>query len=172
VVGFFFGRRIRHQVKSSHAHSFEEDCVSLKLKNPVHADEESHLSLGFLEKDVMEVVWVGGQWSVRDVLLKLKRKLAYTTVMTTLDRLFKKGILQRHKADRAFLYSTCFSREEWERKRAASLLAGFLSGPLPARDLLLSSLVDAVGEHDVMLLERLERKIRDKRKELAEGERR
>ena len=172
MVGFFSGQRIGHQVKFTQSHFLEEVSVFLKLEDPVHADEESHLSLGFLEKDVMEVLWVGGQWSVRDVVPKLKRNLAYTTVMTTLDRLFKKGILQRHKADRAFLYSTRFSREEWERKRAGSLLAGFLSGPRPARELLLSSLVDAVGEHDAQLLEQLEEKIRDKRKKLAEGEQR
>jgi predicted transcriptional regulator len=127
------------------------------------------LLLGFLEKDVMEVLWSGGQWSVRDVVQKLERRLAYTTVMTTLDRLFKKGILQRQKVDRAFLYSSAFPREEWERRRAGSLLAGFLNGPRPARELLLSSLVDAVGEHDAQLLERLEEKIRSKRMQLAEG---
>ena len=106
---------------------------------------------------------------MRDVVQKLERRLAYTTVMTTLDRLFKKGILQRQKVDRAFLYSSAFPREEWERRRAGSLLAGFLNGPRPARELLLSSLVDAVGEHDAQLLERLEEKIRSKRMQLAEG---
>jgi len=141
----------------------------LKLPISERPDEGSHLLLGFLEKDVMEVLWSGGQWSVRDVVQKLERRLAYTTVMTTLDRLFKKGILQRQKVDRAFLYSSAFPREEWERRRAGSLLAGFLNGPRPARELLLSSLVDAVGEHDAQLLERLEEKIRSKRMQLAEG---
>ena len=141
----------------------------MKLPISERPDEGSHLLLGFLEKDVMEVLWSGGQWSVRDVVQKLERRLAYTTVMTTLDRLFKKGILQRQKVDRAFLYSSAFPREEWERRRAGSLLAGFLNGPRPARELLLSSLVDAVGEHDAQLLERLEEKIRSKRMQLAEG---
>ena len=141
----------------------------MKLPISERPDEGSHLLLGFLEKDVMEVLWSGGQWSVRDVVQKLERRLAYTTVMTTLDRLFKKGILQRQKVDRAFLYWSAFPREEWERRRAGSLLAGFLNGPRPARELLLSSLVDAVGEHDAQLLERLEEKIRSKRMQLAEG---
>ncbi len=117
----------------------------------------------------MEVLWTGGTWSVRDVVQKLQRKLAYTTVMTTLDRLFKKGMLDRQKAERAFLYSAALSRGEWERKRAGNLLADLLAGSQPSRELLLSSLVDAVGEHDAQLLEQLEEKIRDKRRELAES---
>jgi hypothetical protein len=46
------------------------------------------------------------------------------------------------------------------------LVAGFLSGPNPSRELLLSCLLDAVGEHDATLLDDLEKKIRIRRKEL------
>jgi predicted transcriptional regulator len=88
--------------------------------------------------------------------------------MTTMDRLFKKGLLGRIKSERAFLYSPALSRSDWERKRAGSLLADLLAGSQPSRELLLSSLVDAVGDHDAQLLDRLEEKIRTKRRELAE----
>ncbi len=115
----------------------------------------------------MEVLWNGGERSVRDVAEQLDRKLAYTTVMTTLDRLFKKGLLDRQKSDRAFLYTPRISHEEWERQRAGDLVAGLLAGSQPSRELLLSSLVDAVGQHDINLLEQLEEKIRRKRKELS-----
>ena len=131
-------------------------------------EEGPQTSLGFLELDVMDVLWAGGQWSVRDVAERLERKLAYTTVMTTLDRLFKKGLLERVKSERAFLYSPAPSRVDWERKRAGDLLADLLAGPKPSRELLLSSLVDAVSDHDAQLLEQLEEKIRNKRRELAE----
>jgi predicted transcriptional regulator len=86
--------------------------------------------------------------------------------MTTLDRLFKKGLLDRHKSDRAFVYSPQLSRQEWDRRRAGNLVAGFLSGPNPSRELLLSCLLDAVREHDAALLDELEKKIRSRRKEL------
>jgi len=123
--------------------------------------------LGPLEIQVMEVVWAHGESSVRDVVDKLDNRLAYTTVMTTLDRLFKKGLLDRYKSERAFVYSARLSSQEWERQRAGNLVAGFLAGPQPARELLLSSLVDAVGHYDSMLLDALEEKIRNKRRELA-----
>lgn len=125
------------------------------------------LLLGPLEVEVMEVLWNGGERSVRDVADLLDRKLAYTTVMTTLDRLFKKGLLDRQKSERAFLYSPRVSRQDWERQRAGDLVAGLLAGSSPSRELLLSSLVDAVGQHDISLLEELEEKIRRKRKELS-----
>jgi predicted transcriptional regulator len=123
--------------------------------------------LGPLEMRVMAVLWSAGQSSVRDVVEKLERKLAYTTVMTTLDRLFKKGLLDRQKSERAFLYLPRLSSQEWERRRAGDLVAGFLAGPQPSRELLLSSLVEAVGQHDAVLLDELEEKIRKKRKELS-----
>ncbi len=118
----------------------------------------------------MEVLWGGGRWSVHDVVDKLDRKLAYTTIMTTLDRLFKKGLLERKKSRRAFLYSQALSREQWELQRVGSLLAGLLKGSQSAPELLLSSLIDMVGERDAQLLIHLEEKVRNKRKELAETE--
>jgi predicted transcriptional regulator len=125
------------------------------------------LMLGPLEIQVMEVVWQSGESSVREVVEKLENRLAYTTVMTTLDRLFKKGLLDRYKSERAFVYTARLSSHEWERQRAGDLVAGFLAGPQPSRDLLLSSLVDAVGHYDAVLLDALEEKIRNKRRELA-----
>ena len=62
-------------------------------------------ALGPLEITVMELLWEEGESSVHDVVPKLARPLAYTTVMTTLDRLYKKGLLDRRKSERAFVYS-------------------------------------------------------------------
>jgi predicted transcriptional regulator len=124
-------------------------------------------SLGRLEFDLMQILWSRDECNVRDVVQQLDRPLAYTTVMTTLDRLYKKGLLDRHMPERAFVYSARFSRQEWERRRAEILIAGFFCGPHPSRELLLSSFLDAVGGHDAVLLDELEQKIRSKRKELS-----
>jgi len=126
-------------------------------------------SLGHLEAGVMEVLWTHGESSVRDVVDRLERPLAYTTIMTTLDRLFKKGLLARRREARAFIYSAQLSREEWERGRAGELVAGFLAVPQPRHDLLVSCLVDAVGRHDQELLADLEKKIRSARRKLSRG---
>lgn len=130
------------------------------------------LNLGNLEFELMDILWSHGKGNVRDIVRKVSRQLAYTTVMTTLDRLYKKGFLARKKSERAFVYSPRFSRQQWERRRADHLVAGFLDGSKPSRELLLSCLLDAVGEHDPKLLDELERKIRVRRKELLRQEHR
>jgi predicted transcriptional regulator len=124
------------------------------------------LSLGRLEFELMQILWSRGASNVREVIQELDRPLAYTTVMTTLDRLYKKNLLDRHMPGRAFVYSPRLSREEWERRRAQSFVASFLSGAPASRELLLSSFLDAVGQHDAVLLDELEKKIQKKRKEL------
>lgn len=126
--------------------------------------------LGPLEADVMEVLWNCAEANVRDVTQHLPRPLAYTTVMTTLDRLYKKGLLTRRKSERAFVYAPRLTRQEWEEKRAGDFLSAFLAGPQPAGEVLISCLVDAVGTRDKALLDELERKIKLKRKELSRRE--
>jgi predicted transcriptional regulator len=137
------------------------------LKHRIFDIRSNPPSLGPLEIAVMEILWERGESNVHDVIEKLSRPLAYTTIMTTLDRLYKKGLLSRHKSERAFLYSTRQTRLEWEHKRAGEFVAGFLNGPQAAGELLISCLVEAVGQKDEALLDELERKIRVKRKELS-----
>lgn len=131
-----------------------------------HSEGAAQPPLGRLEFELMGILWSRGECNVREVARRLDRPLAYTTVMTTLDRLYKKGLLERRMPERAFLYSARWTREEWERQRAESLVAGFLGGPNPSRELLLSSFLDVVGEHGAGLLDELEKKIRRKRREI------
>jgi len=86
-------------------------------------------------------------------------------VMTTMDRLFKKGLLIRRKIGRAFVYSAAVSRNELEGAVASELVQSLLRRdrePLP----ILSSLVDAVSERDRALLDELERLVRQKRRQI------
>jgi predicted transcriptional regulator len=71
--------------------------------------------LGELEAAVMGILWARtGRLSVRDVhvLLAHDRDLAYTTVMTVLDRLAKKGLVSRKLDGRAWLYEAARTRTE------------------------------------------------------------
>ncbi len=52
-------------------------------------------ALGHLERQTLEEIWRRGETSVRDIFLSFEKRIAYTTLMTTLDRLFKKGLLSR-----------------------------------------------------------------------------
>ena len=71
-------------------------------------------ALGPLERAVMDTIWRGGDLSVREVQGQLANPAAYTTVMTTLDRLFKKGLVHRRRDGRAFLYTAALERHELE----------------------------------------------------------
>jgi hypothetical protein len=64
------------------------------------------------------------------------------------------------------LYAPRLSRPEWERKRVDELVTSFLAGSRPIGELLISSLVEVVGQHDEALLDELEKKIKAKRKEM------
>ena len=127
-------------------------------------------AFGHLERDVMEVMWQAETASVRDVQRRLPRQAAYTTVMTTLDRLFKKGFVERVRQGRAFVYQAAYSREQVETAVTAGLLTGFLEESSRARPLL-SNLVDAVAEQDEALLDELDALIRQKRTAARRGKR-
>jgi predicted transcriptional regulator len=140
----------------------------LKNRFARRADSDAKFLLGRLEFALMEILWARGESNVREVAREVDRPLAYTTVMTTLDRLYKKGLLERRMPERAFVYSARMSRQEWEIQRAENVVASFFAGPHPPRELLVSSFLEAVGGHDAALLDELEKKIRTKRKELLQ----
>lgn len=125
-------------------------------------------ALGTLERHVMDVLWLEGDLAVRDVQARLARPVAYTTAMTTLDRLFKKGVLHRRQSGRAFLYSAAVTRQELQAGIAGQVLAGLLQARDGAAVPVLSNLVDSVGaqEDGADLLEALEAMVRDKRRQL------
>jgi predicted transcriptional regulator len=127
------------------------------------------VTLGTLERQVMDVVWEGESLTVRDVHAKLARTVAYTTVMTTLDRLYKKGLLSRAREGRAFLYAAACTRAELEAAVAGGMLGGLFSTGSDAVPIL-SNLVDAVGAQDggAELLGALEALVRERRRKLEE----
>lgn len=130
-------------------------------------------ALGSLERQVMDVVWEGETFTVRDVHAKMSRPVAYTTVMTTLDRLFKKGFVTRTREGRAFVYVAALTRAEVEAAFASGVLGGLLSQGRGSAMPILSDLVDTVGAQDggAQLLDALETLVRERRKKIAEGER-
>lgn len=125
-------------------------------------------ALGPLERQVLEAAWRRDEISVRDVFVSFDERIAYTTLMTTLDRLYKKGLLSRRKSGRAFLYSPRVTREEFEQGIAEDVIDGLLGRGAHGVEPVLACIVDAVSENDRELLDELDRLIREKRRELEE----
>lgn len=126
--------------------------------------------LGRLEREVMDVLWRDACANVRDVQAQLLRPVAYTTVMTTLDRLFKKGFLKRERQGRAFVYRAAASRHDLEAAVASGLLRSLLNTGSGGARPLLSNLVDALGDRDAALLDELEELVREKRRQSRQRE--
>lgn len=124
--------------------------------------------LGPLEMRLLRTLWARPSATVRELIETGEIDCAYTTVMTTLDRLHKKGLLEREAEGRAFRYSAALTRAEFEGNTVRNAILNFLGGsnvaPAP-----LSFLVDAVSEHDAKLLDSLEKAIEQKRRELKGG---
>lgn len=121
--------------------------------------------LGDLEAAVMEVLWRAPGQTVNEVEehLRQRRGSAHTTVLTTLDRLHRKGYLLREKEGKAFVYTPRYTREEFERRMAQEVLGALIG---QSAETALSTFVDLIG-NDPGALEQLEQKIREKRRQSA-----
>ena len=128
--------------------------------------EVASLALGQLERQVLNETWRRGEVSVRDVFTAFGEKLAYTTLMTTMDRLYKKKLLDRRKDGRAFLYSPAVSLEEFEHAIREDVIDGLLGGGAESVEPVLACIVDTVSERDRELLDELDRLVKEKKREL------
>jgi predicted transcriptional regulator len=83
-----------------------------------------------LELLCLSALWTLGEGNVREVqeIVARTRPLAYTTIMTVLDRLVRKGKLSRRKMGRAFLYKPEASREEMRRAAIRELVDSLFEG--------------------------------------------
>ncbi|QED28023.1 BlaI/MecI/CopY family transcriptional regulator [Microvenator marinus] len=118
-----------------------------------------------LEAEIMEAVWERGwaDFSVSDVhqLLEKRREIAYTTVMTTVSRLFDKGLLTRHKDGRRFIYQPAMSNGEFIEAMTREVMESL---PPVGREAAVALLVERVAEADEGELDFLEEMIRRKRR--------
>ncbi len=128
--------------------------------------------LGPLETHLLALLCQRKDATVRELLDSGKIEAAYTTVMTTLDRLYKKGFLTRatNAPGQAFRYRLKQDEQTFYHAVLGANLNRLLqSAANPS--LPLSYLVDAVTEHDRALLDELQRAVNRKRQELRRRER-
>lgn len=128
--------------------------------------EVASLALGKLERQVLDEAWRRGEVSVREVFASFDEKVAYTTLMTTLDRLYKKKLLRRRKDGRAFLYSPAVTLQEFEHGIREDVIAGLLGHGAEGVEPVLACIVDTVSERDRELLDELDRLVKEKKRQL------
>jgi Predicted transcriptional regulator len=124
-------------------------------------------ALGKLERQVLEETWRLGEVSVRDIYRAFDERIAYTTLMTTLDRLFKKNLLERRKDGRAFVYAAVLSQADLDQGIKEDVIDGLLGHGADAVEPVLACIVDTISERDRELLDELDRLVQEKKKELG-----
>jgi predicted transcriptional regulator len=121
--------------------------------------------LGPLETKVLEFLWGEGRAQTVRHMLPAFSELAYTTLMTTLDRLYRKGLLMRRRRGRAFVYEPRCSREQLMSDLLSGQVADLLAAA-GASTAVLSTLVRCVGRRDAALLDELDALVRAERTRL------
>jgi predicted transcriptional regulator len=119
--------------------------------------------LGELEVDIMEIVWNSEQVSVRDVLLRLKkkRKVAYTTVMTVMSRLYDKKILNRDLNNSgAYIYLPVYKNKQdflvsFSRKAINNLVKSF------GEEIAVNQFLDFIGSKDAETVKKWQDKLKE-----------
>jgi len=127
--------------------------------------------LGPFERQLLAELWSRGSATVRELTNDGKIHQAYTTVMTTMDRLYKKGLLDRVVEGRAFRYTPRHTAEELQRVAAVEGIRQLL-GSGDTSSLPLSYLVEALSAQDAQLLDELQLLVERKRRELKSQEQR
>lgn len=124
-------------------------------------------NLGELEAAVMSIIWDKGEASVQDVkdALEPTRPLAYTTIMTVMSRLSEKGMLNRRKEGRAYLYTPADSQEKVAGSLLRALVRRFYDGAAVSA---IAHLLESEEELDEAKLTRLENLIKARREERQE----
>ncbi|HHL39234.1 MAG TPA: BlaI/MecI/CopY family transcriptional regulator [Deltaproteobacteria bacterium] len=120
--------------------------------------------LGELEFEIMKVLWERGEATGREVwtAVKASRKAALTTVLTVIERLSNKGLVEKVRTGGPFVYRPLLTGEEFTRKASAGMLRDYMEVSSAS---LIASFLDALSETDPEGMERLAELIRKKKKE-------
>lgn len=129
---------------------FKKGFKTLKFK------KQKPSPFGDLEEKVMEFLWEKGSGSVREVRQYLgENKFAHTTVMTVMDRLYKKGILKREKEGKGYRYYPVISREQFEAEVAKKVVKDMLKSSPSTTVAAFEGLIEELPEEEIDRIRKL-----------------
>ena len=107
----------------------------------------SVLELAPLELDCMNTLWPMGEGTVREIRDRLaaRRARAYTTIMTIMDRLARKGVVERRKTGRKYIYRPKLSAEDARAHALEQVMENFFGG---SKERMMAQLVAGWPAHD------------------------
>ena len=108
----------------------ESGASATQLAGKRQSSRHALLDLAPLELDCMNTLWPMGEGTVREIRDRLAERLprAYTTIMTIMERLARKGVVERHKAGRAYVYRANLSAEDAGSQALRHVVDKFFGG--------------------------------------------
>ncbi|SNZ08048.1 Predicted transcriptional regulator [Persephonella hydrogeniphila] len=139
---------------------FKKGFKTLKFK------KQKPSPFGDLEEKIMEYLWKKGNGTVKEVREYLgEGKFAHTTVMTVMDRLFKKGILKREREGKGYRYYPVITKDEFEREVAKKVVKDMLKNNPSTAVAAFEGIVEELSDEEISRLrELLEKKTKDEKK--------
>lgn len=121
--------------------------------------------LGSLEQEIMDLLWSLGSASGKEVfgLIKSTRGIALTTVLTVLERLWKKGLVTKVKGESVYIFRPSYTKDDFARKVSRETLKGLFEISVSGAS---ASFVDMLSESDPDELDRLSALIKAKKERL------
>lgn len=137
----------------------------MKMQNFKYEGSGLNRFFGPLEAKIMEILWTNSlEMTIKDVQQKLDqdKNINFNTVMTVMNRLVVKGILQKKSVVRSFKYKPVVTRDEFMETQSKELTFDLIE---EFGSLAVTHMVDALDKVDPDLLDKLEQKIKDIKKD-------
>ncbi|SDD18913.1 Predicted transcriptional regulator [Paenibacillus sp. UNCCL117] len=137
----------------------------MKIQNFKFYEKGLNRFFGPLEAKVLDILWDRPGQSIKEVQQKLERQeetLNFNTVMTVMNRLVSKGLLRKRQEGRASVYEPFDTKEHFLEMQSKEITHELLEdfGPL-----VVSHMLDALEEADAEMIEKLEQKIKELKRE-------
>ncbi len=119
---------------------------------------------GPLEAKIMDILWSGEERTIKDVQLELEKEKAtnFNTVMTVMNRLVEKGLLQKRAEGRTTMFKPVLTREEFVNTQSKEMTHELMD---EFGSVVVSHMIDALDDADDDLVAQLEQKIKELKKE-------
>ncbi|MEC0229141.1 BlaI/MecI/CopY family transcriptional regulator [Paenibacillus alba] len=137
----------------------------MKMQNFKYEGSGLNRFFGPLEAKIMEILWgTSAEMTIKDVQIKLDQDKAinFNTVMTVMNRLVDKGILQKKSVIRSFMYRPVVTREQFMETQSKELTFDLIE---EFGSLAVTHMVDALDKVDPDLLDKLEQQIKELKKD-------
>ncbi|MCR8632645.1 MULTISPECIES: BlaI/MecI/CopY family transcriptional regulator [Paenibacillus] len=136
----------------------------MKIHNFKYNESGLNRFFGTLEAKIMDILWDGEEMVIKDVQHKLEEEkvVNFNTVMTVMNRLVEKRVLQKRAAGRSFLYRPVLSKPEFLEAQSKELTHELME---EFGSLVVNHMLDALEVADPMLMDKLEQKIKELKKE-------